>query len=199
MPRYKVLQNYESATARISEGDEVEMTTDVAEFVNRDSPGTVEEIGTTEVEENAVASEDAGELLAELRHQQPTIDIDVEDKMKEIPGEGNKRTPASGFIPAEEGVRTVKSANRSGAKDRMQRGSGNADPANLVDTSANARVTSETPASVEATDRQLAGAAKDRAAADAELAASLADDDSDDASKDSKSGTESSKDKPKNK
>lgn len=148
MPRYRAKQNYTSNLISVREGDEVEMTAEEAAFVERDSAGTFEELGLTELEEAAVATDEAGKFLTMVREQQPTIDLDIEDKLKEIPGEGNKRTPARGIMPPESSARVVKPT------DRMVRGTGNADDVkNISDTHASARVTSETPASAAATER----------------------------------------------
>lgn len=73
MPRYRVLQNYQSNLTWVDEGDEVEMTADTAAFVERDSPGTLEEIGPGEPEPEMMD--------------------------RYIPGEGDKDTPASGVRP----------------------------------------------------------------------------------------------------
>lgn len=169
MNRYKLNRRYESDRFAADEGDTVEMPADLAEHVERDSPGTlqpvdekgkpVERHAAGPAEETVAAVGEAGAaVLTELRDQTPAIDLDPEDKAKEIPGEGNKRTPASGITPPEQGARVVekapndrmkRGARKRGAEDETEQG--------VKDTSAQARVTDATPASEAADAAQVAG------------------------------------------
>lgn len=159
MARYKLNHNYRSGHLQGDEGDEFEMDAEHAEMLERDSPGLLKSIGGVDAEGNALPDTNLSDLLspakaAELEHlraQTPTIDIDPEDKALEVPGEGNKFTPSSGF-PADPRVHggratLISKANRqkTAAKTRGDQ-TGKSDPARFdaaesADTSANARVT----------------------------------------------------------
>lgn len=166
MGRYRLTRDYANDRFFAHEGDVVEMDDDEYERLERDSPGCfekVEETGQTAVADLTAADvlgEQGAAVLDELQAQTPTLDIDPEDKAKEIPGEGNKYTPASGYTAPPAGVRVVERAPR----DRQQKASGKRDGdeadagATSADTSASARVTAEpTPASAAADEAQLAG------------------------------------------
>lgn len=159
MPRYKLNHKYQSGHLIGEQGDEFEMMQDHAEMLERDSPGLLKAIGRTDAEGKSAPDADLSDLLspakaaelAALREQTPTIDIDPEDKALEVPGEGNKFTPSSGF-PADPRVGAgratlVAAANRqkTAGKNRGD-ATGVSDPdrfdaADSADTTANARVT----------------------------------------------------------
>lgn len=162
MPHYRATASYGNDKFFVKTGDVIEMDANEAERLNRDSPGTFEAVTKQSdgsynpgepVAAEDVLSEHGAAVKAELEAQIPTIDLDVEDKAKEIPGAGNKYTPASGYHAPETGVRVVERA----PSDRQQKGAskrGEGDPI-PADLSANARVTDSTPASLAADEALL--------------------------------------------
>lgn len=159
MARYRLNHTYQSGHLQGMAGDEFDIDQDHAELLERDSPGLLKAVGRKDAKGNDAPDADLAELLSDakaaelekLREQTPTIDIDPEDKALEVPGEGNKFTPSSGF-PADPRVAAgravlVSRANRqkTSAKNRGD-DTGVSDPerfdqAESGDTSANARVT----------------------------------------------------------
>lgn len=156
MARYKATRAYGNDKFSVKAGDVIEIEGAEAERLTADSPGTfelVDDATTDEAVEAGLISEHGAAVKAELEAQIPTIDLDPEDKAREIPGEGNKYTPASGYQVADGGVRVVERA----PSDRQQKGaSKRGDEVIPADQSANARVTDSTPASEAADAAQLA-------------------------------------------
>lgn len=160
MPKFKATTFYGNSQFFVNAGDVIEIDADEAERLNRDSPGTFEPVdaaASSEAVELGVLTEHGAAVKAEIGAQIPTVDLDVEDKAKEIPGEGNKYTPASGYDPnPTPGVRVVERASN----DRQMKGAATrADEVSVpaADTSASARVTDATPASLAADEKQLEG------------------------------------------
>jgi hypothetical protein len=158
MARYRLTADYGNSRFFGHKGDVIEVDAAEAERLQNDSPGTFELVKDDDTDEAVAAgllSEHGAEVKAELEAQIPTIDLDPEDKAKEIPGEGNKYTPASGYNPEPAGVRVVERA----PQDRQQKGAAKRGEDEVVpaDLSAQARVTDATPASLAADEKQLAG------------------------------------------
>jgi hypothetical protein len=159
MARYKATRAYGNDKFFVKAGDVIEIEGAEAERLTADSPGTFELVDEAQATQDAIEAglitEHGAEVKAELEAQIPTIDLDPEDKAKEIPGEGNKYTPASGYTPPDAGgVRVVERA----PSDRQQKGaSTRTDEVIPADQSANARVTDSTPASAAADAALLEG------------------------------------------
>lgn len=179
MPRYEFNQDYTSSYGAGRKGDVVEMPEGMADDIERDSPGTLKQRAGKdsggELQPEDVLSSESMAVLDELREQTPTLDIDPEDKAMEIPGEGNKFTPASGYNPnPEPTMRVVERASTRQQLAGKKRTAEDDAGATSADTSASARVTAEpTPASAAADAAQLAGgvtAHEDDADADAKKA-----------------------------
>lgn len=159
MAKYKATGFYGNSVFWVNEGDVVELDAAEAERLERDSPGTFVKVEDDTDDATVAAglmSEHGAAIKEELETQIPTLDLDPEDKAKEIPGEGNKYTPASGYNPDPGGVRVVERA-----KNRMETGAAKrgADEVVPADLSAQARVTDVTPASAAADEKQLKGGA----------------------------------------
>lgn len=155
MARYKVTRAYGNSQFFANEGDVVEIDNVEADRLEADSPGTferIEEQATSDAVEAGLLTEHGAAVKEELEAQIKTIDLDVEDKAKEIPGEGNKYTPASGYQVSDGGVRVVERA----PANRQVTGASKRDEVAPADTSASARVTDSTPASEAADAAQLA-------------------------------------------
>jgi hypothetical protein len=157
MARYKATRSYGNDKFFVKAGDVIEIDGAEAERLTADSPGTFElvedDAATNEAVDAGLLSEHGAAVKAELEAQIPTIDLDPEDKAREIPGEGNKYTPASGYQVVDQGVRVVERA----PSDRQQKGAAKrGDAVAPADQSANARVTDSTPASAAADAAQLA-------------------------------------------
>jgi hypothetical protein len=157
MARYNVTRGYGNSQFFANKGDVVEIDDAEAARLEADSPGTfvrVEEQATSDAVEAGLLTETGAAVKEELEAQIPTVDLDVEDKAKEIPGEGNKYTPASGYQVPDSGVRVVERANTSNRQ--VTGASKRSDEVAPADTSASARVTDSTPASEAADAAQLA-------------------------------------------
>lgn len=154
MARYRLTRDYGNDRFFGRKGDVIEVEADDFARLEADSPGTFERLDDPAAEEAVEAglmTERGAEIKAELEDQIPTIDLDPEDKAKEIPGEGNKFTPASGYNPAPQQARVVERASNRQVTDATKR-----EAVAPADTSAQARVTDETPASIAADEVQLA-------------------------------------------